>query len=87
MDATPTLRIATLDDAAAILEACEAAALAEGFTTLALMATLPGVLLHEKFGFERVEDAEVTMPDGTTVAAVSMRMAVPRSAASRPSAM
>jgi GNAT superfamily N-acetyltransferase len=61
-----------------ILEACEAAALAEGFTTLALMATLPGVLLYEKYGFERVEDAEVTMPDGTTVAAVSMRMAIPR---------
>ena len=33
-----------------ILEACEAAARDAGFRTLALMATLPGVLLYERFG-------------------------------------
>ena len=32
-----------------ILEACEAAARVEGFTTLALMATLPGVQLYQRF--------------------------------------
>ena len=55
-----------------ILEACEAAAKAEGFRTLALMATMPGVPLYAAYGFRPVADAEVLMPDGTTVASVSM---------------
>ncbi len=40
----------------AILEACERAARAEGFTTLALMATLPGEPLYRAFGFRRPGD-------------------------------
>ena len=55
-----------------ILEACESAARQEGFRTLALVATLPGVLLYERYGFVASEDTPVTMPDGTTVAAVAM---------------
>ena len=35
----------------AILESCERAARAEGFTTLALMATLPGEPLYRAYGF------------------------------------
>lgn len=35
----------------AILEACEEAARAEGFTALELMATLPGEQLYRAFGF------------------------------------
>ena len=42
------------------------------------MATLPGVLLYERFGFERIEDTTVVTPDGTVLAAASMRMAIPR---------
>ena len=38
-----------------ILEACERAAAAEGFTRLQLMATLSGAPLYAKFGFEEVE--------------------------------
>ena len=59
-----------------ILEACESAAGEEGFRTLALVATLPGVLLYERYGFRASGDAPVTMPDGTTVAAVAMEKQV-----------
>ena len=60
-----------------ILAACEAAARAEGFRMLALGATLPGVPLYERFGFHETGALEVTMPDGTSVTAVSMEMALP----------
>jgi GNAT superfamily N-acetyltransferase len=56
----------------AILEACEDAARAEGFTKLVLGATLPGEPLYRSFGFQEVERIEVTMPDGVSVKAVSM---------------
>ena len=59
-----------------ILEACESAAQKEGFRKLALVATLPGVLLYERYGFLVGADTPVTMPDGTTVAAVSMEKPV-----------
>lgn len=59
-----------------ILEASESAAREEGFRTLALVATLPGVLLYERYGFVPSGDAPVTMPDGTTVAAVAMEKLV-----------
>ena len=59
-----------------ILEACESAARSEGFRTLALVATLPGVLLYERYGFVVSEDVPVTMPDGTTVAALAMEKSV-----------
>ena len=43
-----------------VLEACEEAAAAEGFTRMSLMATLSGVPLYTRYGFtevERVADA------------------------------
>lgn len=46
-----------------ILEACEAAAAAEGFSQMSLMATLSGVPLYRKYGFvevERVADARTS---------------------------
>src|SRR3989442_7934306 len=55
-----------------ILEACEAAAKAEGFQKLALLATLPGVPLYERYGFRELERRPVRMPDGVTVEAVAM---------------
>ena len=55
-----------------ILEACQAAARAEGFTSLALMATLPGVPLYERFGFRLLEQTHISMPDGTTIGSALM---------------
>jgi GNAT superfamily N-acetyltransferase len=59
-----------------ILEACEAAAKREGFRTLVLSATMSGLPLYLTYGFERIEEQEMTMPDGVTVTCVSMRKPV-----------
>jgi GNAT superfamily N-acetyltransferase len=56
----------------AILDACERAARAEGFGTLALMATLPGEPLYRAFGFRELERVEITLPDGVVLAGVAM---------------
>lgn len=59
----------------AILIACVDAARAEGFTQLALMATLPGVPLYKSFGFtevEPVEPVDLPMPDGVVLGGVAM---------------
>lgn len=55
-----------------ILEACEAAAKSEGFRTLSLMATLPGVPLYEDYGFQELARSDLMMPDGVTTAAAAM---------------
>jgi GNAT superfamily N-acetyltransferase len=59
-----------------ILEACEAAARAEGFRTLALMATMPGLRLYERYGFHVIERVEIPLPDGVTIAGASMTMPI-----------
>jgi GNAT superfamily N-acetyltransferase len=59
-----------------ILDACQDAARAEGFRTLALMATLPGLQLYQHYGFEALERTEIVLPDGITVACVSMAMPI-----------
>jgi GNAT superfamily N-acetyltransferase len=55
-----------------ILEECEAAARREGFRQLALVSTMPGVPLYLAYGFRPLEELEVTMPDGVTIACLSM---------------
>ena len=55
-----------------ILEECEAAARSEGFRRLTLMATLPGVPLYAAYGFEPLEEGEITLEDGATLACVAM---------------
>jgi GNAT superfamily N-acetyltransferase len=55
-----------------ILEACEAAAKAEGFGTLALVATMPGLPLYQNYDFEVTKYINVDMPDGTSIACASM---------------
>jgi GNAT superfamily N-acetyltransferase len=55
-----------------ILEACEAAAKAEGFGRLSLMATLPGLPLYERFGFQVVSRAPITLPDGVLLPCAAM---------------
>jgi len=59
-----------------ILQACEEAARAEGFRTLALMATLPGVLLYERFGFRETARAMLRLPDGVEIGGVAMEMPI-----------
>ncbi|MBP2369534.1 GNAT family N-acetyltransferase [Pseudonocardia parietis] len=53
--------------------ACGAAARAEGFRDLVLMATLPGEPLYAAFGFTAVDRVPVLLPDGTVLAGVEMR--------------
>ena len=56
-----------------ILEACEAAARAEGFQKLALMATLPGKPLYERFGFRVTTDnVDIPFPNGMTIGGAAM---------------
>ena len=59
-----------------ILELCERAARAEGFTRLTLMATLPGVELYERRGFARVEETMIPLEDGTLMEGVRMERAI-----------
>jgi GNAT superfamily N-acetyltransferase len=60
----------------AILDSCERAARAEGFTMLALMATLPGEPLYRAFGFRETARSLVAMPDGVAVELVAMERAI-----------
>jgi len=59
-----------------ILEACEAAAKAEGFRRLSLLATLPGVPLYEGCGFQEVHHRLVSLPDGITMDSVEMEKVI-----------
>jgi N-acetylglutamate synthase-like GNAT family acetyltransferase len=60
-----------------ILEECEAAARREGFRELYLVATMPGLPLYLSYGFQPLEELEVTMPDGVAVECVSMEKPIP----------
>jgi GNAT superfamily N-acetyltransferase len=62
----------------AILEACEAAARAEGFTKLALLATLPGERLYRAFGFREIERRTEATPDGVHLQCVAMELSMER---------
>ena len=55
-----------------ILEACEVAARQEGFSELALMSTMPGLPLYLSYGFERLDDVAIPLPDGLSVAGATM---------------
>jgi GNAT superfamily N-acetyltransferase len=56
----------------AILARCEEAARAEGFRSLVLMATLPGVPLYRAYGFREVAATTVPFPDGSVIGGMSM---------------
>src|SRR4051794_18014964 len=56
----------------AILESCERAARDEGFTSLSLMATLPGEPLYRAYGFREIERVTFEAPDGVLHQAVAM---------------
>jgi GNAT superfamily N-acetyltransferase len=56
--------------------ACRNAAEAAGFTAFELGATLPGVPLYTRLGFEPIERVDVDMPDGVQLPIVHMRRAI-----------
>ncbi|MFC4857694.1 GNAT family N-acetyltransferase [Actinophytocola glycyrrhizae] len=56
----------------AILARCVEAARAEGFRSLVLMATLPGVPLYRAFGFREVAGTQVPLPDGSFLGGMHM---------------
>ena len=59
-----------------IIEASEAAAKVAGFTTMSLMATLPGEQLYAACGFRELERTEVITPDGTPLPCVAMERVI-----------
>src|SRR5215218_1794875 len=59
--------------AGAILETCERGARAEGFRSLELMATLPGVPFYAARGYEAGERVEVEIAGGVTIEFVPMK--------------
>ena len=56
----------------AILETCEQAARAEAFTSLTLLATLPGEQLYRAFGFRELRRTTEATPDGVQLECVEM---------------
>jgi GNAT superfamily N-acetyltransferase len=56
-----------------LLDVCESAARAHGFTEAELVATLPGVPLYETLGYEAVEPISVDLEDGYVLRCVRMR--------------
>lgn len=59
--------------ARAILSRCESEASAYGFSSLELMATLPGVKFYEASGYAPVARDDLEMKDGVTLELVQMR--------------
>ena len=57
----------------AILETCEREAEAEGFRSLELMATLPGVPFYAARGYEGTDRVSYEIADGVTIEFVPMR--------------
>jgi GNAT superfamily N-acetyltransferase len=55
-----------------LLEYCEQQAQASGFTCLEMMATLPGVKLYKKLGYQDVSDERILLPNKTFLKFVRM---------------
>ncbi len=61
-----------------ILEACENAAVAAGFTRLEMGATLSGVPFYRARGYAEIENQEVPLGNGHSLLIVKMAKTVPR---------
>jgi len=59
-----------------LMAVCEAAARDAGFRSMELMATLTGEYLYARFGFETVEESDVTLPDGNIMKVPRMTKAI-----------
>ncbi|HEV2399840.1 MAG TPA: GNAT family N-acetyltransferase [Candidatus Sulfotelmatobacter sp.] len=62
-----------------ILEACENAAIAAGFTRLEMGATLSGIPLYRAKGYKEIEQQSVPLANGETLAIVRMSKDVRKS--------
>lgn len=62
---------------AMILQACESAAIAAGFTRLEMGATLTGVPFYRAKGYAEAEELNVPMPNGLALPIVRMWKSVP----------
>ena len=67
-----------------LLETCEAAAQAGGFTRLELMATLPGVKLYRAQGYVGAERVSYTIGDGVQIEFVPMQKPIQGSTPASP---
>lgn len=67
-----------------LLDVCTAAARHEGYRSLELMATLPGVPLYRACGFESVEEVADRLPNGVSVPFVRMRRIIAADADASP---
>ena len=56
-----------------LMRTCEEAAVAEGFSSLELVATLTGEPLYRAHGFRAVERLDVPLPNGASLRVVRMR--------------
>lgn len=61
---------------AAILRACESAAIAHGFRRLEMGATLTGIPFYKAHGYREVEQVSVPLENGETLAIVRMEKTV-----------
>lgn len=59
-----------------LLLTCEAAARAEGFTGLELLATRTGLPLYARYGFVALAETDFALPDGIRLPLVRMRKAL-----------
>jgi GNAT superfamily N-acetyltransferase len=61
-----------------ILQACEDAASAAGFTRFEMGATLTGVPLYEKRGYRRIDSLDIQLANGETLKVVRMAKSMQR---------
>jgi GNAT superfamily N-acetyltransferase len=66
-----------------ILEACETAALAAGFTRFEMGATLTGIPLYQARGYVCLENLDVLLANGTKLPIVRMAKTIPQQTQSR----
>jgi GNAT superfamily N-acetyltransferase len=62
--------------ASAILEACEAAAMKQGFSRMAMGATMTGVPFYARHGYVEHGREEAPLPNGDTLTVVLMERAI-----------
>jgi N-acetylglutamate synthase-like GNAT family acetyltransferase len=61
-----------------IMDECERAATAAGFTRFEMGATLSGVPLYRKYGYVEVEKIDLPLPNGETLPIVRMEKCLPQ---------